>query len=151
MMIIYIIIMVETLLLLTLATVVYFFFNKTNHRIANIEKSIRHLSAISQYFQDFTDDGAGGAKNIAGELILKQDVLNKLISGAGRVPEPMDTRKEKIKENKMDKETINKILILVNQGFTPTEISPKLNIPIGEIELVTKLRQYLSSPIKEKL
>lgn len=149
--IIYIIIMVETLLLLTLFTVVYFFFNKTNHRIANIEKSIRHLSAISQYFSDFIDDGEGVAENIGGELTLKQEVLNKLISSAGRVSEPMDTREEKIKENKMDKETINKILILVNQGFTPTEIAPKLNIPIGEIELVTKLRQYLSSPVKERL
>ena len=151
MIIIYIIIMVETLLLLTLFTVVYFFFNKTNHRMANIEKSIRQLSTINQYFTDFIDDGEGVAKNIVGESTLKQDVLNKMISSAGRVPEPMNTREEKIKENKMDKETINKILILVNQGFTPTEIAPKLNIPIGEIELVTKLRQYLSSPIKERL
>jgi hypothetical protein len=149
--IIYIIIMVETLLLLALAVVGYLLFIKTNQRIANIEKNIRHLSTISQYFSDFIDDGEGVAKNIAGELTLKQDVLNKLISSAGRVSEPMDTREEKIKENKMDKETINKILILVNQGFTPTEIAPKLNIPIGEIELVTKLRRYLSSPIKERL
>lgn len=151
MIIIYIIIMVETLLLLTLFVVVYFFFNKTNHRIANIEKSIRDLSSISQYFQDFIDDGEGVAENIEGELTLKQDVLNKIVSSARKVSEPLDNREENIKENKMDKETINKILILVNQGFTPSEIAPKLNIPIGEIELVTKLRQYLSSPIKERL
>lgn len=151
MIIIYIIIMVETLLLLTLFAVVYFFFSKTNHRIANIENSIRHLSTISQYFLGSSDDGKGDIKNIVAELTRKQDILNKLISSAGRVPEPLDTREEKIKENKMDKETINKILILVNQGFTPTEIAPKLNIPIGEIELVTKLKQYLSSPLKERL
>ena len=151
MIIIYIIIMVETLLLLTLSTVVYFFFSKTNHRIANIEKSIRRLSSISQNLPDSSHDGEGDAKNIVGELTRKQDVLDKLISSAGGVPEPLDTREEKIKVNKMDKETINKILILVNQGFTPTEIAPKLNIPIGEIELVTKLRQYLSSPLKERL
>lgn len=149
--IIYIIIMVETLLLLTLSAVVYFFFSKTNHRIANIEKSIRRLSTISQYLPDSIDNEEGDAKNIAGELTRKQDLLDKLISGAGGVPEPLNTREEKIKVNKMDKETINKILILVNQGFTPTEIAPKLNIPIGEIELVTKLRQYLSSPLKERL
>lgn len=150
-MVLYIIIMVETLLVLILSAVGYFFFNKTNHRIGNIEKSIRELSAISQYFQDFIDDGSGAAKNIAGGLTPKQDGFDKSISGAGRVPGPIATREEKIKENKMDKETINKILILVNQGFTPAEIAPKLNIPIGEIELVTKLKQYLSSPIKEKL
>jgi hypothetical protein len=143
--------MVETLLLLTLSTVVYFFFSKTNHRIADIEKSIRRLSSISQYFPGSIDDSEGDAKNIVKELTQKQEVLDKLISGAGGVPEPLDTREEKIKVNKMDKETINKILILVNQGFTPTEIAPKLNIPIGEIELVTKLRQYLNSPLKERL
>jgi hypothetical protein len=149
--IIYIIIMVETLFLLALAVVGYLLFIKTNQRIANIEKNIRHLSTISQYFPDFIDDGEGVAKNIVGELTLKQDVLNKLISSAGRVSEPMDTREEKVKENKLDKETVNKILILVNQGFTPAEIAPKLNIPLGEIELVIKLRRYLSSPIKERL
>ena len=149
--IIYIIIMVETLLLLTLSAVVYFFFSKTNHRIDNIEKNIRHLSTISKYFPDSSHDGEGDANNTRGESTREQEVLDKLISGAGGVPESLDTREEKIKVNKMDKETINKILILVNQGFTPTEIAPKLNIPIGEIELVTKLRQYLSSPLKERL
>jgi hypothetical protein len=149
--IIYIIIMVETLLLLTLSAVVYFFFSKTNHRIANIEKNIRHLSTISQYSPDSNHNGEGDAKNTVGGSTQKQDVLDKLISSAGGVPESLDTREEKIKVNKMDKETINKILILVNQGFTPTEIAPKLNIPIGEIELVTKLRQYLNSPLKERL
>lgn len=149
--IIYIIVMVETLLLLVLLIVVYFLFIKTNHRIANIEKSIRHLSTISQYFPDLIDKEERVTKNISEELTLKQDVLKNLISKAGIVNERLDMREEKVKENKLDKETIDKILILVNQGFTPIEIAPKLNIPIGEIELVTKLRRYLSSPIKEKL
>ena len=149
--IIYIIIMVETLFLLALAVVGYLLFIKTNHRIADIENSIRHLSTISQYFPDFIEKGERVTRNISEELTLKQDVLNKLISEAERVSERLGMMEEKVKENKLDKETVNKILILVNQGFTPAEIAPKLNIPLGEIELVIKLRRYLSSPIKERL
>jgi len=37
------------------------------------------------------------------------------------------------------------------QGCPPNEIASRLNIPLGEIELVIKLRKYLNSPIKEKL
>ena len=73
------------------------------------------------------------------------------ISEAERASEKLEYVEEKIKEKKLDKETINKVLILVNQGFTPAEIAPKLNIPLGEIELVIKLRKYLNSPIKERL
>ena len=147
----HIIVIVETLLLLALAALGYLLFIKTNQRIADIENSIRHLSTISQYFPDFIEKGEWVTKNISEELTLKQDVLNKLISEAERVSERLAMMEEKIKENKLDKETVNKILILVNQGFTPAEIAPKLNIPLGEIELVIKLRRYLSSPIKERL
>ncbi|MGD2092844.1 MAG: hypothetical protein PVH61_42165 [Candidatus Aminicenantes bacterium] len=149
--IIYIIIMIGTLFLVVLVVVGYLLFIKTNQRITNIEKSIQHLSAISQYFPDFIEKGEQVTKNISEELTLKQDVLNKLISEADKVSERLSIMEEKVRVNKMDKETVNKILILVNQGFTPTEIAPKLNIPLGEIELVVKLRRYLSSPIKEKL
>ncbi len=82
---------------------------------------------------------------------MKQDVLNKLISEVERVSERLDIMEEKVKEKRLDKETVNKILILVNQGFSAAEIAPKLNIPIGEIELVIKLRRYLSSTVKERL
>jgi len=146
-----IIVIVETVLLLVLAVVGLRLFNKTNHRIAEIEKSILHLSTISQYFPDFIEKGERVTKNISEELTQKQDVLNKLISEAERVSKRLGIMEEKVKENKLDKETVNKILILVNQGFTPAEIAPKLNIPLGEIELVIKLRQYLSSPLKERL
>ena len=136
---------------MVLVVVGYRFFKKTNHRIDNVEKSIQHLSTISTYFPDFIKKGERVTKNISEELTLRQDVLNKLISEAERVSERLGIMEEKIKENKLDKETVNKILILVNQGFTPAEIAPKLNIPLGEIELVIKLRRYLNSPIKERL
>jgi hypothetical protein len=141
----------ETLLLLTLAVVGYRLVKKNRYRIENIEKSIQHLSTISRYFPDFIKKGEKVTKNISEELSMRQDVLNKLISEAERVSERLGIMEEKIKENKLDKETINKILILVNQGFSPLEIAPKLNIPLGEIELVIKLRRYLSSPIRERL
>jgi len=146
-----IMVIVETAFLLVLAAVGSGLFIKINHRIAEIEKSIRHLSTISQYFPDFIEKGERVTKNISEELTLKQDVLNKLISEAEKVSERLGIMEEKVKENKLDKETVNKILILVNQGFAAAEIAPKLNIPLGEIELVIKLRRYLSSPLKERL
>jgi hypothetical protein len=127
------------------------FINKTNRRIDGIENSIKNLSEISKYFPDFIQKGERVSKNISEELTLKQNVLMKLISEADKAYEKLGIAEEKIKDNKLDRETINKVLILVNQGFTPAEIAPKLNLPLGEIELVIKLRKYISSPIKEKL
>jgi hypothetical protein len=124
---------------------------QTEDRLQSIEKSVRNLSTISKYFPDFIQKGEKVSKNISEELTLKQNILKKLISEAEKASEKLGYVEEKIKENKLDKDTINKVLILVNQGFTPQEIAPKLNIPLGEIELVIKLRKYLSSPIKEKL
>jgi len=131
----------------------FFYWNKVkvNRRLLEVEKKIQHLSTISRYFPDFIEKGERVTRNISEELTLKQDVLHKLISEAEKVSDRLGIMEEKIKENKLDKETINKILILVNQGFSPLEIAPKLNLPLGEIELVIKLRRYLNAPIKEKL
>lgn len=123
----------------------------TEQKINNLEQNVRHLSTISKYFPDFIQKGERVTRNISEELTLRQNILKKLITEAEKASEKLGYVEEKIKENKLDKETINKILILVNQGFTPAEIAPKLNIPLGEIELVIKLRKYLSSPFKEKL
>ena len=124
---------------------------ETEQRLNNLERNVRHLSTISKYFPDFIQKGERVTRNISEELTMRQNVLKKLIDEAEKASDKLGYVEEKIKENKLDKETINKILILVNQGFTPAEIAPKLNIPLGEIELVIKLRKYLSSPFKEKL
>jgi len=136
---------------IVLVAVLVRFMRNTSDRIDNIEKSIRNLADISRYFPDFIQKGERVSKNISEELTLKQNVLTKLISEADKASEKLGIAEEKLKGNKLDKETVNKILILVNQGFTPAEIAPKLNIPLGEIELVIKLRKYISSPVKEKL
>jgi hypothetical protein len=149
--VIYIIIMVETLLLLILTVVGYLLYIKTNQRINTLKKNIRNLSNLSQYFPDIFGNGEQVTNNTSEELTMKQDVLNKLISELERVSERLDIMEEKVKEKRLDKETVNKVLILVNQGFSAAEIAPKLNIPIGEIELVIKLRRYLSSTVKERL
>jgi len=127
------------------------FVKDTEERLEGIESSVKNLSTISKYFPDFIQKGEKVSRNISEELTLKQNVLKKLISEAEKASDRLGYVEEKIKENKLDKETINKVLILVNQGFTTQEIAPKLNIPLGEIELVIKLRKYLSSPFKEKL
>jgi hypothetical protein len=147
----HIVVILESVVFFALLVLSYRLYNKTKQRIDNIEASIRHLSTISKYFPDFIEKGERVTRSMSEELTLKQTVLNKLIGEAEKVSERLGIMEEKIKENKLTKETINKILILVNQGFSPAEIAPKLNIPLGEIELVIKLRRYLNSPIKEKL
>jgi hypothetical protein len=120
-------------------------------RIEKLENRVHHLSNVSRYFPEFIEKGESITRNISEDLLLKQNVLKKLISEAEKASDKLGYLEEKIKEKKLDKETINKVLILVNQGFSPREIAPKLNIPPGEIELVIKLKKYLNAPIKEKL
>jgi len=124
---------------------------KLEARIKLLENRVTHLSTISKYFPEFIEKGETITRNITEDLLLKQDVLKKLIVEAEKASEKLSYVEEKIKEKKLDKVTIDKVLILVNQGFTPSEIATRLNIPLGEIELIIKLRKYLSSPIKEKL
>lgn len=142
---------VEIVILVVLIILFSYIFKKMEVRIKQLENRVRHLSTISKYFPEFIEKGETITKNITEDLLLKQDVLKKLIAEAEKASEKLSYVEEKIKEKKLDKATIDKVLILVNQGFTPGEIAPKLNIPLGEIELIIKLRKYLSSPIKEKL
>lgn len=142
---------VEVLILVILGILFSYIVKKMEVRIKQLENRVRHLSTISRYFPEFIEKGETITKSITEDLLLKQDVLKKLIAEAEKASEKLSYVEEKIKEKKLDKTTIDKVLILVNQGFTPGEISPKLNIPLGEIELIIKLRKYLSSPIKEKL
>lgn len=140
--------------IIVLIVLIYLFLNiikKLMARIEQLEDRVHHLSTVSRYFPEFIEKGESITRNISEELLLKQNVLKKLISEAEKASDKLGYLEEKIKEKKLDKETINKVLILVNQGFTPREIAPKLNIPPGEIELVIKLKKYLNAPIKEKL
>lgn len=120
-------------------------------RFDQLEDRVRHLTTISKYFPEFIQKGESITRNITEDLLLKESALKKLINEAEKASDKLGFMEEKIKEKKLDKDTIDKVLILVNQGFSPREIAPKLNIPLGEIELVIKLRKYLTSPIKEKL
>lgn len=140
--------------IIVLVVLIYLFLNiikKLMARIEQLEDRVHHLSTVSRYFPEFIEKGESITRNISEDLLLKQNVLKKLISEAEKASDKLGYLEEKIKEKKLDKETINKVLILVNQGFTPREIAPKLNIPPGEIELVIKLKKYLNAPIKEKL
>jgi hypothetical protein len=144
-------IIVELLIFAALAAAALTVIKKLKGRIEHLEQQVHHLSTVSKYFPEFIERGENITRNITEDLLLKQNVLKKLIAEAEKASEKLGYFEEKIKEKKLDKDTINKVLILVNQGFSPVEIAPKLNIPLGEIELVIKLRKYLSSPIKEKL
>lgn len=140
-------------LLVGFSLVILFLYHQKKQaiKIQDLENQVEHLSLISEYFPEFISRGEDIAKNISEDLSLKQEVLKKLILEAEKSSMKLGVLEEKIKEHKLNKDTIDKILILVNHGFTPNEISPKLNIPVGEIELVVKLKRYLNAPIKERL
>jgi hypothetical protein len=144
-------IVVEIAILVILVVLFAYTVKKLEARIKQLENKVTHLSTISRYFPEFIEKGETITKNITEDLLMKQDVLKKLIVEAEKASEKLSYVEEKIKEKKLDKVTIDKVLILVNQGFTSSEIATRLNIPLGEIELIIKLRKYLSSPIKEKL
>jgi len=140
--------------IIILVLIYLYFYNQNltlKKRIEYNENKIKNLSIISSYFPEFIEKGQNLTKNISEELTLKQGSLKKLIKEAEKSSERLGFLEEKIREEKLDQTTIDKILILVNQGFNATEIAPKLNIPAGEIDLVIKLRKYLNAPIKEKL
>lgn len=121
------------------------------NRIDSLEKAVKNLENISRYFPEFISQGEKITRDITTELSVKQEQLNKKIDAATEISRKLGYLEEKVKDNQLDKETIDKVLILVNQGFTAAEISPRLNLPAGEIELIIKLRKYLNSPVKEKL
>ncbi len=140
--------------IVVLAMLFLYFYNrqlKLNQRIRKLEAQMKNLSMISNQFPQFIEKGENLTRNISEELTIKQTALKKLIRDAEASSQKLGFLEEKIKEQKLDQSTIDKIMILVNQGFNAIDIAPKLNIPVGEIELVIKLRKYLSSPIKEKL
>jgi len=122
-----------------------------NDKISEVYKKMNNLKEISEFFPDFIQKGEILTKNISDELNLKKNILNNLIVEAEKVSEKLDHLERKLKNNEINKETLDNVLILINQGFTPEEISQRLNIPLGEIELIVKLKKYLNSPIKEKL
>jgi hypothetical protein len=142
---------VEGIVFVILAGLFFYLIRKIERRLTTIEKSVRYLSSMGKRFPELIRESEKITRNITEELTLKQKILEKLIAEAGKASEKLADAEEKIKDNKLDKGTIDKILILVNQGFTPAEIAPQLNIPLGEIELVIKLKKYLHAPVKEKL
>jgi hypothetical protein len=147
----YLLILSAILLLLGLTAVLMIFFKKVNRRFESFEQRLNNLSTIGTCFPDFIEKGEGITRHISGELQNRQDALTNLIVKAEETFQKLGALENKIQDHKLDKETIDKILILFNHGFSSQEIAPKLNIAVGEIELVIKLKQYLNSPLKEKL
>lgn len=139
------------LLILSIIIIFYTKLRNLNKEIENLMSKISNLEKISDFFPEFIKKGEVLTKNISDELSLKKNMLNNLIIEAERVSDKLDHLERKLKNNEINKETIDNVLILINQGFSPEEISPRLNIPLGEIELIVKLKKYLNSPIKERL
>ncbi len=114
-------------------------------RMRRIENKLHNLAAISEYFPEFISKGETIARSLTEELALRQQALKKLVGEAEKNLEKLQHFEEKVRERKLDKERINQVLILFNQGFGMPEIASRLNIPLGEIELIINLRKYLQT------
>ena len=77
--------------------------------------------------------------------------LKTLLTEAETMARRLELPEQTLRESRLNEETMDQILILVNQGFTPDEIAPRLNLPAGEVALAVKLKQYLNRPLRERL
>ena len=114
------------------------------NRLEDCENRLRNLAVIGDQFPRYLKEGQVIADRLACDLKVNQQRLQKLIQEAGRSSdylEYLEGKKEK-KNTEFNREKIASILILVNQGFSPREISERLNLSIGEVELVVNLRKY---------
>jgi len=120
-----------------------------HHRLQQLEHRLTNLEAISRYFPEFIARGETITRHITDELTIKQGALKKLVGEAEKSLKKLEFFEEKIQERKLDKERMDEILILYNQGFSSAEIATRLNIPVGETELVINLKKYLRQPQPE--
>jgi len=130
---------------------VIFFLRRLAGRIVRLEKTVRELTKGSGLFPEFLQRGEALTRTIGDELALRQQAVTKLIEEAQAVSEKLNKLEIRLKENRMDQEKIQEILILYNQGFSSAEIVAELGIPAGEVELAIKLRQYLGAGDREPL
>jgi len=112
---------------------------------------IDQLGVISSLFPKFLERSEDLTRNWADEMDWRQSALKNLIKEADLSLSRLDHLQRDLKDTQISKTTIEEILILINQGFDVEEISSRMNLPLGEVDVAVRLRQYLNDPMIEKL
>ncbi len=139
--------------LIVLCGYLWLFFrqNRTVRSVEEIRKMIGQLGTISALFPKFLERSENLTRNWADEMDWRQSALKNLIKDADNSLSRLDHLQRDLKNTQISKTTIEEILILINQGFDVEEISRRMNLPQGEVDVAVRLRQYLNDPMIEKL
>ncbi len=125
--------------------------NRIRRSIEDIRKALRQLGTISTLFPKFLERSENLTSNWVDEMSWRQSALKNLIREADQSLSRLDHLQRDLKNSQISKQTIEEILILINQGFGVDEIASRMNLPQGEVEVAVRLRQYLNDPMAEKL
>jgi len=120
-------------------------------RIRRLEMRLARLLEVGNLFPEFLRRSETLAHDLGGGLDHKLTVLQKAVGQADVRRRELEFLEQKIQEQKLSQDQLTDILILANQGFAVEEIATRLNVPVGEVQLVIGLRRYLNSPESRKL
>ncbi|HNX98293.1 MAG TPA: hypothetical protein PKK12_11480 [Candidatus Aminicenantes bacterium] len=120
-------------------------------RIRRLEDKLARLLEVGSLFPEFLRRSETLAHDLGGGLEHKLTVLQKAVGQADVRRRELEFLEQKIQEQKLSQDQLTDILILANQGFSVEEIATRLNVPVGEAQLVIGLRRYLNSPESRKL
>ncbi len=135
-------------------TIIFYLYKRiqiTEAKITILENRLKAFEVFGTSLSEFVERGEDVSRIISNELNQKQFKLKKLLKDAQETSSRLQHIETKLKSNKINKEQVENILILVNQGFKAKDIAPRLNLPIGEVELIVKLKEFLNKPFVEKL
>lgn len=125
--------------------------NRLQRSMEEVRNSLRQLGTISTLFPKFLERSESLTSNWVEEMSWRQSALKNLIREADQSLSRLDHLQRDLKDSQISKQTIEEILILINQGFAVEEIASRMNLPQGEVEVAVRLRQYLNDPMVEKL
>ncbi len=120
-------------------------------RIRQLEERLTQLLEVGNLFPEFLRRSETLAHDLGGGLEQKLSVLQKAVGQADVRRRELEFLEQKIQDQKLSQDQLTDILILANQGFAVEEIATRLNVPIGEAQLVIGLRRYLNNPDSRKL
>jgi hypothetical protein len=124
---------------------------RQSRRLHRLELRVEQLLTVGSLFPEFLSRSETLAQDLGGSLDQKLTVLRKAVGDADGRRRELEFLEQKMHDQKLSSDQLTDILILANQGFAVEEIATRLNVPVGEVQLVIGLRKYLSSPDSRKL
>ncbi len=112
-------------------------------KIIRFEKKLSNLQLISEHFPEFLEKSAQVSSDIYVQLHQKLIALKKVVQEGQDLLTKLQIAERDCSQKKNDPEKIEKILLLINQGFKAEEIATNLNIPLAEVEFILNLKRFM--------